>query len=80
VVRLLAGRGGLVVAAGLIVGWVASLALSTVLEADLHGVGASDLPTRAAVAAVLVGVCTAALWWPARRAARVDPARVLREE
>jgi putative ABC transport system permease protein len=46
----------------------------------LHGVGATDPSTFAAVTALLLVIAAAALWIPALRATRVDPMRALRSE
>ncbi len=47
---------------------------------DLHLVrgGARDAPVLLGVPLLLLAVSAAAAWWPARRASRVSPARVLR--
>ena len=50
------------------------------LETLLFGVEARDPASYAAVLAALVAVAAASAWRPARRAARLDPARVLRHE
>jgi putative ABC transport system permease protein len=62
--------------AGLIVAWFASRQF----ESLLFGVGARDLLNLSAVFALLIGVSLAAAWHPMRRAARMDPAQVLRHE
>jgi ABC-type lipoprotein release transport system permease subunit len=51
-----------------------------VLESQLFGVSANDPVTFVAVLLVLLVVATAASVIPALRAARVDPAVVLKEE
>jgi putative ABC transport system permease protein len=45
----------------------------------LRGIAPFDLPSLAAVAAVLLGAALAACYVAARRAADVDPAHTLRE-
>jgi putative ABC transport system permease protein len=80
VTRLFVGRGSLVVGLGLALGWAGSLWIGRLLAASLHGVGAGDIVTRAAVASGVGLTCLAAVWWPARRATRLDPAQVLRQE
>jgi ABC-type antimicrobial peptide transport system permease subunit len=47
---------------------------------QLYGIGAMDLPTIAVTICILVGSALIAAYIPAARAARVDPASVLRQE
>jgi putative ABC transport system permease protein len=67
-------------ALGLGVGLLASWALGRVLRGLLFEVGASDPLTFAGTLAVLALVAAAAGYLPARRAARQNPASVLRAE
>ena len=46
----------------------------------LYGVQATDPLTLGSIAALLLAVAFAACWWPARRAARLDPLVALRHE
>jgi putative ABC transport system permease protein len=68
------------VALGLAAGIAGSLAATRLLAGLLFGVGARDPFTLAAAALVLGAVAALAGWLPARRASRLDPARVLRSE
>jgi predicted permease len=80
VLRMVVGRGLLLTTAGLTAGLGASLALTGLMKNLLYGVEAVDPATFAGVAAFLGGVAMVACWIPARRASRLDPMVVLREE
>jgi putative ABC transport system permease protein len=74
-------RGGLGLAAlGLFIGSGAALALTRYLEALLYSVRPTDPAVFALAIATLLLVAAAACYLPARRAARVDPIVVLRED
>lgn len=77
ILRLVLARGALVGAAGLSAGVAGALALSRWVESMLFGVTARDPLTLGAVTAGLAAIALGAALVPARRAARVDPARVL---
>jgi len=66
------------VAAGAGIGILASLWLSHVIAAMLYGVPPRDPLTLGAASIVLMAVAVVAGWLPAYRAARTDPATVLR--
>ena len=70
---------GVVVGAS-IVGVALALALGRVLSGLLYGVSPADPGTLLSVVGLVLLVAAAAAWWPARRAARVDPMSALREE
>jgi predicted permease len=78
--RLVIGGVARLVAVGLAVGIAGGLAAGRGLAGLLHGVGAADPLTLGATTAILGAAALAACWLPARRAARVDPNRVLRSE
>jgi putative ABC transport system permease protein len=61
-------------------GLVAGLGFGRLARGVLYGVGAADPLTLVAVTGLLVPVTLLASWIPARRAARVDPAAILRNE
>ena len=71
--------GGVLVAVGIVLGTLASLAGARWLASFLYGVGAADPLAMAAAAAVLLLTGLLAAWVPAWRASRIDPATVLRE-
>jgi len=74
-------RNGLKLAGiGLALGLLAALGLTRFLGGLLYGVPTFDPVSFGAVAAVLTGVGILACWWPAHRAAKVDPVMVLRSE
>ena len=77
---LVLGEGGGVALAGLAVGLAGALAAARLVGAELHGVSPTDPATLAAAAAALLLACAAATLAPARRAARTDPAGVLRAD
>jgi putative ABC transport system permease protein len=79
VVRLLLGRVGRLIALGLAIGSALSLGAARFVRSMLFGLGPADPATLLAAALVLVLVGLAAAGLPARRAARIDPAAVLRE-
>jgi putative ABC transport system permease protein len=80
VFRLTARRALWLASAGAGVGMVGCLAVRRVLASMVFGIGPSEPAVLGSAAAVMVAVSLAACWFPARRAMRVDPATVLREE
>ena len=78
VVRLVIGEGMAMALAGIVLGVVASLALSNLVRGLLYGVAPIDPLTYFAIGTVLAVVAFIASAIPARRAARVDPVASLR--
>jgi len=78
--RNVLGQGLRLTLGGLAAGLAVSLVLTRFLRGLLFGVGAVDWLTFATVAFVLCLVALAACFFPARRAASVDPMRALRTE
>jgi predicted permease len=66
--------------AGIVVGLAGSLAVTQLLAGMLFQVNARDPWSLAVAPALLLAVALTAAWLPARRAARIDPVRTLREE
>jgi predicted permease len=80
ILRMVFGSTSRLIAIGLVVGAVVAFVLTRFIETMLFDVNAHDPITYLTVAAILAGVALFAAWWPARRAARVDPMTALRSE
>lgn len=80
VVRDVLRHGATLALLGIVCGAAGALALARAFQSLLFGVTPADPATYLGVAALLMMVTLAACFVPARRAAAVDPARVLREE
>jgi putative ABC transport system permease protein len=80
IVSLFVGRGARLAALGVAIGLVLASAITRLLSSMLFGVTPLDVTTLAAVSALLAAVALAASALPARRAARIDPASVLRND
>ncbi len=80
VVRHIVGQGVGLVAIGIVLGAIGTVALSRLLASFLYGVSALDPIAFIAASAALLAIGMAAAFLPARRAGTVDPAMVLREQ
>ena len=80
VVALIMRQGLAPVTGGLIVGAATALVLTRVLTSRLFGVAAHDPLTYSGTAFLVFFIAALAVWLPARRAARVEPMKVLRTE
>ncbi|HVU17046.1 MAG TPA: ABC transporter permease [Candidatus Didemnitutus sp.] len=80
IIRLVLRRGLLLTVPGLALGVIVSVTLSRFLKSLLFGVSGQDPMVLAVVAVTLLLVGFAACLLPARRAIRVDIARLLRSE
>jgi len=80
VFKLVMVRGMIIVMAGIAVGVIGSIALSTVLESLLFGVKAKSVLTMVGVSTGLLLVALFACYLPARRATKVNPLEALRYE
>ena len=78
IVRTVLQRVVILVGLGLVIGGAASFWASRLVAALLFGLEPRDPATFAATAVVLAAVALLAGWLPARRAARIDPASVMR--
>ena len=77
---LVLAEGMALSAIGIALGAAAAAAASRAAAAMLFEISPLDVPTYAAVAALLVAVSAIACWAPAWRASRVDPSVMLRAE
>jgi putative ABC transport system permease protein len=80
VLHMVLRKGMRLIAAGIVIGLVASFALTRLLASQIWGVSAMDPLTFSAVVAVVIAVGLVACLLPARRATRVDPLVALRYE
>jgi putative ABC transport system permease protein len=77
--RMVVLQGLRLVAVGVALGVGASFLTARLLSTVLFDVSATDVPTMAAVPVALVTMAALACLVPGRRAARLDPAEILRE-
>ncbi|HEY3519195.1 MAG TPA: ABC transporter permease [Gammaproteobacteria bacterium] len=80
VVRMVLEGSMKVVALGLAIGLVLALAAGRAVESFLGDVSSADPIALVAGPLVLIASALVASWLPARRAARIDPMKALREE
>ena len=80
IVRLIFAEGAWLAAVGVPLGLALALASGRLIESQLFGVQAGNPRVLTIVAAILVSVAAAAACLPAHRAARIDPAVILKEE
>jgi putative ABC transport system permease protein len=80
IMRLVVGNGMMLTLTGIVIGVVASVALTRVMANLLFGITATDLTTFVGVSVVLATVAFIANYIPARRATRVNPVIALRYE
>jgi putative ABC transport system permease protein len=78
--RLVVGQGMALAGAGIALGLAAAFFATRLLARLLFGVTATNLPTYAAMAALIAVVALVASYIPARRATGVDPIIALRYE
>jgi putative ABC transport system permease protein len=80
IIRLILNQGMRLILPGLIIGLLAALLLSRLLETLLYGVSATDTATFIGVSLLLAIVALIACYVPARRAAGTSPMIALRSE
>ena len=78
VLRMIVGRTVGLALTGVTIGLAAALAVGRVIQNQLFGVELVDPPTLGVVVLILLSSATAASYFPARRAARLDPGSTLR--
>ena len=80
ILKLLLGHGALLVLIGVVLGLAAAFILTRVMGSILYDVSVTDPWAYAVAAGGLMAVALLACYFPARRAARVDPVTLLRQE
>jgi predicted permease len=80
VLRMVLRQGLTLSMAGIVVGGIASVGVSRLLAAGMAGLGSPNVATYVIVPVTLVCLTMGASYFPARRAAAVDPLRALRYE
>jgi putative ABC transport system permease protein len=80
VFRLIIRNGLTLTAGGLVIGLVAATFLVRAMRSILYEVEPSDPIAVAAVSALLLLTALVACWRPARRAMKIDPVSLLREQ
>jgi ABC-type antimicrobial peptide transport system permease subunit len=80
VLRLVIGEAVWLIGAGLLIGTAMGLGAANAARSLLFGLQPSDPITIAGAVALLAAIGLIASYLPARRASRVDPMNVLRQE
>ena len=80
VYRLILSQAGRLIALGAVLGLAAAIGAAGLMSSLLFGVRSWDLATLGSVTALLAVAGLAASWFPARRAAAVNPVDALRAE
>jgi putative ABC transport system permease protein len=78
ILRMILWQGAMPSLFGAITGVICSVGVSRLISGLLYGVQPIDPPTYVLVTALLLSVALAAAYFPARRAASVDPSQALR--
>ncbi len=78
IIKLVVGQGMALTLVGLVLGLLASFALTRFLSGLLFNISPTDPVTFAFISILLTGVALLACYFPARRATRVDPLVALR--
>ena len=78
--RMVVLQGARITAGGVVLGLIAALLGTRVLDSLLFGIGTLDAPTFVGMSGVMLVVALLASYLPARRASSVDPMQSLRAE
>ncbi len=78
--NLVVGHGLRLTALGIAAGMAVAIALTRAMTTMLIGVKPTDPPTFASIVVIFFVTAAMACWFPAQRAARLDPTVALREE
>jgi putative ABC transport system permease protein len=78
--RSIVAQGAWHAVAGVAIGLPAAFFLSRVMASMLYGVTTRDPLTFVALPLLIVAVTTLACYLPARRAARIDPTRAIKQD
>jgi putative ABC transport system permease protein len=80
VIWLVLQEASLLAAIGLGIGLVGSVFVGRTMRSELYGVGATDFSVIMSVGVILFFTALFASYWPARRAASIDPMQALRTD
>jgi putative ABC transport system permease protein len=80
VMKLILGEGAILVTAGLVIGFSASLALNQLMKSLLFAVSATDPLIYFSMATLVITIALIASSIPARRATKIDPIQTLRTD
>jgi putative ABC transport system permease protein len=78
--RLIVGQGLRLTAVGIVAGLIGAFALTRLMTTMLVGVKATDPATFVTMAIVFFVIAAVSSWFPAWRAASVDPNEALRQQ
>jgi ABC-type antimicrobial peptide transport system permease subunit len=78
--RLMVAELAWILAPGLVVGGIGCVLLAPMIAPTLYGIGPYDAAAWGGALLAVVAIGLLAVWQPAYRAMRADPADVLREE